>query len=95
MKTLPMMISKMRTELDRVNAELAARDHALHLAAEEIVHQQDKVARLHKVNTGLVALLKLARKYVLWVAVEGIETTIAPCALKRIDEVLEMAGEAR
>ena len=35
-------------ELDRVNGELAARDRALYLAANELVHQQDEVARLRK-----------------------------------------------
>jgi len=52
--------------------ELAAHVRAFHLAAEEMVHLQDEVARLHKVNTALVAAMKMVRDYIARVHGEGL-----------------------
>jgi len=52
--------------------ELAAHVRAFHLAAEEMVHLQDEVARLHKINAALVAAMKMVRDYIARVHGEGL-----------------------
>jgi len=52
--------------------ELAAHVRAFHLAAEELARVQGEVARLHKVNTALVAAMKMVRDYIARVHGEGL-----------------------